>query len=241
MKKTITEVETAIENRIAELEEEYELDIYDRNDIREEEYQKAGWRHDPFPEELEEEDEEEEEDWHQHLNILQSETAHHMVSLSLRQVPVQTVGIISVPYQHIGYLLRLHLCPTEDYGIYVGIIIRNTLQCQIPVLCMYKVIKVSYIVAALIAASYLNSLRFFLIICRYLFDLLGHCGRKQPCMPALGRLLQYGVQVFFETHVQHFVSLVQNNVFDLRQVHFTAMNHIIHSSRSGNDNLGSFL
>ena len=35
MKKTITEVETAIENRIAELEEEYELDIYDRNDIRE--------------------------------------------------------------------------------------------------------------------------------------------------------------------------------------------------------------
>ena len=34
MKKTITEVETAIENRIAELEEEYELDIYYRNDIR---------------------------------------------------------------------------------------------------------------------------------------------------------------------------------------------------------------
>ena len=60
MKKTITEVETAIENRITELEEEYELDIYDRNDIREEEYQKAGWRHDPFPEKLEEEDEEEE-------------------------------------------------------------------------------------------------------------------------------------------------------------------------------------
>ena len=51
MKKTITEVETAIENRIAELEEEY---------------QKAGWRHDPFPEELEEKDEEEEEDWHYH-------------------------------------------------------------------------------------------------------------------------------------------------------------------------------
>ena len=35
-------------------------------DAREEEYQKAGWRHDPFPEELEEEDEEEEEDWHYH-------------------------------------------------------------------------------------------------------------------------------------------------------------------------------
>ena len=63
MKKTITEIETAIEKRIAELEEEYELDIYDRNDIREEEYTKGGWKHDPFPEELEEEETEEEE-WH---------------------------------------------------------------------------------------------------------------------------------------------------------------------------------
>lgn len=62
MKKTITEIETIIEERIAELEEEYELDIYDRNDIREEEYKKGGWKHDPFPEELEEEAEEEE--WH---------------------------------------------------------------------------------------------------------------------------------------------------------------------------------
>ena len=64
MKKTISEIESIIADRIAELEEEYELDIFDRNDIREEEYQKARWRHDPFPEELEEEDEE--EDWHYH-------------------------------------------------------------------------------------------------------------------------------------------------------------------------------
>ena len=66
MKKTITEVENAIENRIAELEEEYELDIYDRNDIREEEYLFVVLFYDPFPEELEEDDEEEEEDWHYH-------------------------------------------------------------------------------------------------------------------------------------------------------------------------------
>lgn len=63
MKKTITEIEAIIEERIAELEEEYELDIYDHNDIREEEYKKGGWKHDPFPEELEDEEAEEEE-WH---------------------------------------------------------------------------------------------------------------------------------------------------------------------------------
>ena len=63
MKKTITEIETAIEERIAELEEEYELDIYDRNDIREEEYQKGGWKHDPYPEELDEEEEYQKGGW----------------------------------------------------------------------------------------------------------------------------------------------------------------------------------
>jgi len=50
MKKTISEIESIIEDRIAELEEEYELDIFDHNDIREEEYCKGGWKHDPFPE-----------------------------------------------------------------------------------------------------------------------------------------------------------------------------------------------
>ena len=49
MKKTITEIETAIEERIAELEEEY---------------QKGGWKHDPYPEELDEEEEDEDEEWH---------------------------------------------------------------------------------------------------------------------------------------------------------------------------------
>lgn len=49
MKKTITEVETVIENRIAELEEEYELDIYDRNDIREEEIPESRMAARPLP------------------------------------------------------------------------------------------------------------------------------------------------------------------------------------------------
>ena len=100
MKKTITEVETAIENRIAELEEEYELDIYDRNDIREEEYQKAGWRHDPFPEELEEEDEEEEEDWHYH-SMEERLNEVGMINLSIKihcQKYRQCIFIVIITY-----------------------------------------------------------------------------------------------------------------------------------------------
>lgn len=60
MKKPYTEIEEIIENRIAELEEEYELDRWDIAEIRLEAYKEGGWTYDPFPEEEEEEDEEEE-------------------------------------------------------------------------------------------------------------------------------------------------------------------------------------
>ena len=61
MKKNFTEIEEIIENRIAELSEEYDLDRYDIEDIRMEAYKENGWSCAPFP--LEDEEEEEEE-WH---------------------------------------------------------------------------------------------------------------------------------------------------------------------------------
>ena len=61
MKKPYTEIEEIIENRIAELEEEYELDPWDIAEIRLEAYKENGWSHDPFPEEEQEEEDEDEE------------------------------------------------------------------------------------------------------------------------------------------------------------------------------------
>lgn len=65
MKKNYTEIEAIIEERIAELEEEYELDRDDINGIRLEAYKENGWSYDPFPEEDEEAEEESyEEEYH---------------------------------------------------------------------------------------------------------------------------------------------------------------------------------
>ena len=49
MKKNFTEIEETIENRIAELSEEYDLDRSDIEDIRMEAYKENGWNYDPFP------------------------------------------------------------------------------------------------------------------------------------------------------------------------------------------------
>lgn len=56
-KKNFTEIEKIIENHIAELEKEYELDNYDITEIRKEAYKENGWSYDPFP--LEDDEEEE--------------------------------------------------------------------------------------------------------------------------------------------------------------------------------------
>lgn len=64
MKKPYTEIEEIIENRIAELEEEYELDRWDIAEIRLEAYKENGWSHDPFPEEDPEDDYDEDEEYH---------------------------------------------------------------------------------------------------------------------------------------------------------------------------------
>ena len=61
MKKAYTEIEEIIENRIAKLNEDYELDRFDIREIRLKAYKENGWSYDPFPED--EEEEEEEEPW----------------------------------------------------------------------------------------------------------------------------------------------------------------------------------
>ncbi|MCC8075295.1 MAG: hypothetical protein LIO95_05020 [Clostridiales bacterium] len=60
MKKNHIEIEDIIDSRIAELEEDYELDWDDINRIRLAIYKENGWNYDPFPEEDPDEEEEEE-------------------------------------------------------------------------------------------------------------------------------------------------------------------------------------
>ena len=81
MKKNFTEIEEIIENRIAELEEEYDLDRYDIEEIRTEAYRENGWSYDPFP--LDEvEAEEPEEEWH--YRSIEEQLAE--VGMSMRDV-----------------------------------------------------------------------------------------------------------------------------------------------------------
>lgn len=60
-KTNFTTIESLIEERIAKLSEDYDLDRFDIADIRLEAYKENGWGYDPFPIEDDEEEEAEEE------------------------------------------------------------------------------------------------------------------------------------------------------------------------------------
>ena len=59
MKKTTREIEKLIEMEIVRLSKDYDLDLYDINEIRTDFYKTNGWAYDPTPEETEDEHEEE--------------------------------------------------------------------------------------------------------------------------------------------------------------------------------------
>ena len=61
-KKSFTEIEALIEERIARESEKFDLDSWDIAEIRLETYRASGWNYDPFEEEDEEEDDEDWED-----------------------------------------------------------------------------------------------------------------------------------------------------------------------------------
>ena len=62
-KKSFTEIEALIEERIARESEEFDLDSWDIAEIRLETYRANGWELDPFEEEEEDEAEDWEENW----------------------------------------------------------------------------------------------------------------------------------------------------------------------------------
>ena len=63
-KKSFTEIEALIEERIARESEEFDLDRWDIAEIRLETYKANGWDFDPFDEEDEEDEEDWEDNWH---------------------------------------------------------------------------------------------------------------------------------------------------------------------------------
>ena len=90
---------------------------------------------------------------YQELGDMVAEFLHREVALRLREVAVQTVGIVAVIDKMVGHLLRLLTGAAEDNAVYIGIIIGDTLEGQIFVVSLHHIVDMAHIVGGLIAVA----------------------------------------------------------------------------------------
>ena len=76
-----------------------------------------------------------------------AEFLHHKVTLSLAQFAVKRVGTVAVLYQLVCYLLSFDTCTAEYDTVNLRIVVYDTFQCEILVLCVYDICYMVYVLA----------------------------------------------------------------------------------------------
>ena len=166
-----------------------------------------------------------------------AEFAHGHIALNLTQIAVQTVGVIPVGYQLVGYLLSLFAGAAEDDAVDVRVVVGHTFQRQILVVCFDHIIYVPHILGTLIAVSGHKFHRVVHEVLGNIGNLLGHCGREHQHLAVGGNVAQNLLDVVEETHVEHFVGFVKNHRMHVGQVYLAPVDEVDETSRSGHNNL----
>ena len=176
---------------------------------------------------------------HEQLRDMLAELLHGEVALLLAEVAMQTLGVISVVYQFVGYLLRVTLCAAENDAEYLRVVIDYTLECEVFVLGVHHVIDMVDVLGTLVAASNDDFLVFVEITLGYSLYLAAHGRREEQSVAVLGNTLQYLVDALGETHIEHLVSLIEHYIIHVVEHRLATVHEVDESSRCGYDYLRS--
>ena len=89
----------------------------------------------------------------QQLQLTLAELVHGQVTLRLRKVSVQRIGVVAVLHQLVGNLLRLQAGTAENDCVYGWVIVNNAFQGQVLVLGVNHIIDVLHVLGALITCA----------------------------------------------------------------------------------------
>ena len=154
---------------------------------------------------------------------------------------MQRLGIVAIPDELVGNLLRLHTGAAEDDGIDFGVVVCHSLEGIVLVACADHVVDVVDVLCPLVAATHHNFLGIVEVVFGDAFNLLAHGGREEQGV-ALGRhSCKDGVDAFGEAHVEHLVSLVEHHILHGAEVCHFALHEVDQSARGGNDDLHPLL
>ena len=90
---------------------------------------------------------------------------------------------------------------------------------------------------SLLVAVELDALGLLEILLGQPLDLLGHRRRKQQGLVLLHHAFHDKVNVFDKTHFEHFVSFVQDDGFDVRQIEAVVPDEVDQAAGRGNENM----
>ena len=113
---------------------------------------------------------------HKQLDVVLTKFRHGEVALCLTQFPMQTVRIVAVLNQLVGYLLCFESSAAEDDGVNLWIVVSQSLQRIVFVLCLHQVINVVHVFSTFVTASHHNLLGIVQIVLADTFDFLTHRG-----------------------------------------------------------------
>lgn len=93
---------------------------------------------------------------HEELNSVLTEFLHGEVALLLTEVTVQSFCVVTILDEFVGNLLGFQLRATEDDSEYARVEVDDTLQRQILVFRVYKIIDMVDVFSALVSTAYDN-------------------------------------------------------------------------------------
>ena len=170
-----------------------------------------------------------------------AEFLHDNVALLLAEVAMERVGIISVGNEMVGDFLSVATCAAEDDGVYIGVVIGNTLEREIFVARVDHVVYMAYVFSAFIARAHHNFLGIFHESLGNLGYLGRHCSREEEHLAVLGHMRQNVVDRIDKAHVEHFVGFIEHDGVHVLELHYTTVYEVDETARSGHNDLDAFL
>ncbi len=170
-----------------------------------------------------------------------AEFPHHDIALLLAQVAVQSVGVVTVADKLVGDFLGVATCAAEYDSVDAGVIVGDTLQCQVFILGIDHVVYMTHILCALVAGAYHN---FFRLVHEPFCDfshLCRHCCREKEHFAVVGYMGQDVVDRINEAHVEHLVGLVEYHCMHVGEFYNAAVDQVDKSTGGSYDNLHALL
>ena len=175
---------------------------------------------------------------HEDIYLPVTEFTQYLFTLCLRHVAVQALGRVSPFEKPVHQLVRPHLRAAEDDAIKFGSDVDDTRQGVELVRFAHLEINLVGQVGRQPGRFHAQHLHVAHVGPRKVHDTLRHGRRKEQDAPLSGRMRHNFLDILDESHVQHFVSLVQHEVADAGKVERPAPDVVEHAPRRPHHNIG---